>query len=77
MIETTTIKAEDAPIGQLLWAVKAPEFAPNFTLSEVQIVRNAGGTFVRWVYEGDVPDRTFKLGEEVSIMSKYEPAHMG
>lgn len=64
---TTTVAAEDAPIGKLLWPVRDPKFAPNFTLAEVQIIRNSIGSYVRWVYEGDVETRTFKVGEQVVI----------
>lgn len=66
-VKDQTVAAEDAPIGVQLWPTLKPEFAPNFTLNEVQIIRNEVGTYVRWVYQGDVETRTFKLGEQVVI----------
>jgi hypothetical protein len=66
-IKDQTVAAEDAPIGVQLWPTRSPEFAPNFTLNEVQIIRNEVGTYVRWVYQGDVETRTFKLGEQVVV----------
>lgn len=71
--ETTTVIAQDAPIGIQLWPTTSPEFAPNFTLAAVEVVtrklRDQYGdqeiTVVTWTYEnGNV--RTFGLGEEVA-----------
>lgn len=59
-----SLVAEDAPLGVQLWPTVSPEFAPNFTLASVEIVRDFYGTRVRWTYEnGNV--RTFDLGEQV------------
>jgi len=64
-VHTASVLAEDAPIGVQLWPTITPESAPNFTLESVEIVRNAYGSFVRWVYEnGNV--RTFKMGQTVA-----------
>jgi hypothetical protein len=63
---TSTVVAEHAPIGVLLWPVRSPEFAPNFTLASVSIVRDAYSSYVVWTYEnGDV--RNFELGQEVAV----------
>lgn len=57
--------AEDAPIGVQLWPTVAPEYAPNFTLARVEVVRDVNGTRVRWEYEsGSV--RWFRPGEQVA-----------
>ena len=60
------VVAELAPIGVQLWPTRAPEFAPNFTLQTVEIVRNAYGTSVRWTYESGTV-RTFEMGESVCV----------
>lgn len=64
-LTTTSIPAESAPIGVQLWPTTAPEYARNFTLAEVQIVRNAYGSFVRWVYESGTT-RHFEIGMQVA-----------
>lgn len=51
MIVTSSVIAEDAPIGVLLWPVTRPEAAPNFTLMEVRVVRRECRNYVTWVYE--------------------------
>lgn len=66
-IPTASVVAENAPIDVQLWPTVDPKFAPNFTLNEVQIIRNELGTYVRWVYEGDVETRTFPLGQTVTV----------
>lgn len=66
--QTTTVVAEDAPIGIQLWPTRSPEFAPNFTLASVEIVRTEVRRFVRWTYQsGNV--RTFDLGEKVAVIA--------
>lgn len=61
-----TVAAEDAPLGVQLWPTRTPEYAPNFTLNRVEVVRTPGGQYVRWVYEsGD--QRIFKMGELVAV----------
>lgn len=61
----TDVKAEDAPIGVQLWPTTAPQYAPNFTLASVAVVRTATGSHVVWTYESGTT-RTFALGEEVA-----------
>jgi len=70
---TTTVVAEDAPIGVLLWPVRSPEFAPNFTLERVEIVRTAASSFVRWIYESG-NERVFNVGDEVAV--QFPPKHV-
>lgn len=65
-VKTTTVIAEDAPIGVLLWPVRSPEGAPNFTLATVEIVRNVNGSFIRWTYESGAT-RVFPVGEAVAV----------
>lgn len=60
------VKVEDAPIGVQIWPTLAPEFASNFTLERVEIVRDIYRTFVRWVYESGTV-RTFALGTEIVV----------
>jgi hypothetical protein len=67
MIPTASVVAEDAPIGVQLWPTLNPANASNFILNEVQIIRNEIGSYVRWIYEGDVETRTFKVGETVTV----------
>lgn len=59
------IKAEDAPLGVQLWPTRAPEYAPNFTLAEVAIIRGPYGTRVEWTYQNGAA-RIFDLGEDVA-----------
>lgn len=66
MSNLTSVIAQDAPIGVLLWPVTAPEFEPNFTLEFVEVVRSAHGSFVVWVYENG-NRRTFRVGESVAV----------
>jgi hypothetical protein len=40
----TTIAAQDAPLGVLLWPVANEHYAPNYTLESVDVVRNTAGT---------------------------------
>lgn len=63
---TTTVVAEEAPIGVLLWPVRAPEFAPSYTLMRVETVRTADRHIVRWIYESG-QERTFDAGERVAV----------
>lgn len=63
---TESVIAEDAPLGVQLWPTRSPEFAPNFTLERVEIVRTEARTFVRWVYQNG-NERVFKLGESVTV----------
>ena len=62
----TTVIAEDAPVGIQLWPTRSPEFAPNFTLATVEVVRTEVRTFVRWTYQSGTV-RTFDLGEQVVV----------
>jgi hypothetical protein len=66
---TTTVVAEDAPIGVLLWPVRATKYNPNMTLRSVEIVRTATQRYVRWTYEND-NTRSFRVGEEVAIWAE-------
>lgn len=61
-----TVVAEDAPLGVLLWPVRASQYASNFTLERVEMVRTATRTYVRWVYESG-RERLFALGETVAV----------
>lgn len=64
--QTTTVAAEDAPLGVQLWPTTSPEFAANFTLDRVDTMRGVNGTTVRWVYQNG-SERFFGLGEEVVV----------
>ena len=64
-----TVTAESAPIGVQLWPTRAPQYAPNFTLDRVEIVRNAIGTHVRWVYENGT-ERCFDFGHEIAVRTE-------
>jgi hypothetical protein len=63
---TTTVKVEDAPIGVQIWPTIAPEFAPNFTLDRIEVVRTEVRSYVRWVYQSGTV-RVFRVGEEIAI----------
>jgi hypothetical protein len=72
--QTTTVAAEDAPIGIQIWPTTSPEYAPNFTLCAVEVItrkfRDVHGTYerttVEWHYEnGNV--RYFDLGQHVAV----------
>ena len=67
-VPTKSVVAEEAPLGVLLWPVRAPQYEPNFTLAEVQVVRREHGSFVRWVYQSG-SERLFGLGEEVAVLA--------
>ncbi len=61
-----TVAAQDAPLGVCLWPVRSPEYAANFTLDNVAVVRDTNGTHVVWAYQnGKV--RHFQLGEQVMV----------
>lgn len=62
----TTITAQGAPLGVLLWPVRDEQYAPNYTLDAVDIVRDVNGTYVRWVYQNG-KTRRFQLGEQVAV----------
>ena len=64
--QTTTVIAEDAPIGVQLWPTRSPEFADNFTLERVEIVRDEVRTWVRWTYRNGTT-RNFQLGEAIAV----------
>lgn len=66
-MKTTTVIAEDAPIGVLLWPVRSAEYAPNFTLASVTRTRNT----VIWTYE-DGTVREFLPGERVACEFERE-----
>jgi hypothetical protein len=70
---TTTVAAEDAPLGVQLWPTLSPEFAPQFTLDEVATVRTVNGTYVRWTYQ-DGKTRQFRVGEQVMVSLAPPPA---
>jgi len=57
--------AEEAPLGVQLWPTRSPEFAPNFTLDSVAVVRNASGVHVVWTYQNG-STRFFRVGETVA-----------
>lgn len=59
------VVAEDAPIGVQLWPTRTPEYAPNFTLASVAVVRSEAPTYVVWTYESGTV-RTLALGEQVA-----------
>lgn len=63
------VVAEDAPIGVQVWPTRSPEFAPNFTIAEVLIVRNARGVHVKWIYENGA-ERYFNPGDLVFISTE-------
>lgn len=71
MIKTTTVKAEEAPIGVQLWPTLTPASAPNFTLERVSITRVAYRTYVTWVYESG-KERHFQFGETVFVSFDQE-----
>lgn len=60
------VVAEEAPIGVLLWPVRAPEFEPNFTLESVTVIRDSMGSRVIWTHQNGTK-RIFRPGEEVSV----------
>ena len=60
-----SVIAESAPIGVQLWPTRSPEYAPNFTLASVSVIRNETRPYVAWTYQSG-NQRTFNLGEEVS-----------
>lgn len=59
------IQAEYAPIGVQLWPTRDAKYAPNYTLVEVQVRRDASRSWVVWVYENS-NERMFPLGEMVA-----------
>lgn len=63
----TTIAAEDAPLGVQLWPTISPEFADNFTLTAVKVVRTEVNSYVHWMYRGASADRYFEIGEQVVV----------
>jgi hypothetical protein len=64
--KTTSVIAEHAPIGVQLWPTLTPKSAPNFTLTQVAIVRTAYGSHVEWTYENG-SKRSFKIGDTVTV----------
>jgi hypothetical protein len=68
-IPTTTVKAEDAPIGVQLWPTRTPAGAVHFTLLQVRTVRTAATHNVVWHYE-DGKTRSFRAGEQVVIWAR-------
>lgn len=60
----TTVTAQDAPLGVLLWPVRSPEYARNFTLAAIEQVHP--GILVRWVYESG-KTRDFDWDAEVAV----------
>jgi hypothetical protein len=65
--EATTVTAEDAPVGIQLWPTRSPEYAPNFTLASVAVVRNSNGEHVVWTYENG-NQRVFGKGEQITVL---------
>jgi hypothetical protein len=63
---TQTVIAEDAPIGVQLWPTRSPEYAPNFTLQSVAIIRREARSYVEWTYENG-NTRQFELGDQVAV----------
>ena len=66
MIRTASVIAEDAPLGVELWPTVSPDFAPNFTLERVEVVRTCVTTIVRWHYLSG-RELVFRLGETVAV----------
>lgn len=72
--QTTTVVAEDAPIGVQLWPTTSLEHAGNFTLASVEVItrttRDAFGSSatatVLWTYCNGT-QRTFRTGERVAV----------
>jgi hypothetical protein len=64
-VDYTPISAEDAPIGVQLWLTTHPDYAPNFTLEKVSVIRTETRTYVEWTYQSGTT-RTFDVGEQVS-----------
>lgn len=62
----TTVVAEDAPLNVQLWPTTSPEFAENFTLRSVSVVRRETGNVVVWEYLSG-KTRSFSVGEEVVV----------
>ena len=48
-----------------LWPTRAPQYAPNFTLASVAVIRTAASQYVTWTYESGT-QRTFARGEGVA-----------
>lgn len=65
-VTDSSVIAEDAPIGVLLWPVRSSEYAPNYMLASVAIIRDEYRTYVRWTYQGGNV-RDFGLGESVAV----------
>jgi hypothetical protein len=63
---TETVTAESAPLGIQLWPTRSPEYADNFILASVSVVRTEGGEHVTWTYRSGTT-RTFKVGEQVAV----------
>lgn len=72
---TGTVKAEDAPLGVLLWPVTRPEAEPNFTLASVTRVSRLDRTTIVWEYQSG-KTRTFAPGEDV-VVSAEAAEHRG
>jgi hypothetical protein len=63
---TETVAAELAPIGIQLWPTRSPEYADNFTLATVSVVRNEVREYVVWTYRSGTT-RKFNVGEQVAV----------
>ena len=63
---TTTVVAENAPLGVQLWPTTSPKYADNFTLASVAVVRTESRSFVEWTYRSGAT-RMFGLGEQVAV----------
>lgn len=62
-----TVTAEDAPTGILLWPVRNPRYAPNYTLAQVIAhTDDPSRLWVEWIYENG-ERRTFNKGEDVIV----------
>ena len=69
---STSVVAQDAPIGIPLWPSTQPE---SFTLRHVSIVRNHVASWVVWTYWSG-QERTFELGEKVAVQVEARHAHL-
>lgn len=73
----THVAAEAAPLGVQLWPTRSPEYAANFTLANVEVVRHSvRGDYVIWTYCNG-KTRTFNVGEQVTVQFPTHNASRG
>jgi hypothetical protein len=64
---TTTVPAENPPLGVQLWPTLSPALAPDFTLESVTVYRRrASGDYVLWTFESG-QTRRFDIGDMVAV----------